>query len=882
MPILYGPSLPPVPAGLTPAEIAILREQLEEDTLQTLLVAILSMGRNIRGVSVSEYGALGGLVRDDTAAIQAAANQAVALGIPLVFEPGVSYQITSGITLGVPFVSPVDVHYGIGYNYTMGASYSASNLTAARACKFIQVEGNGATIWCNWTGAAQAAFNYAISTSTGKNNIYNGGISNLVIIGKEGMTGSPPTLAAISSTTAIPGTNHQVGVMAVLCPITLDHVTVREMDQGFLLSDCYWSYKYKCQAEHCNNNFVFLAENGGHCIDLLAVGGRNIAYTFTGQELKASGCHTEQCKTNVSVQSLDGGEISDCYWENTYSGDTDWSIMIGDTANAATNQVINLRLVNIHHSTSNGKGALLQSADVKFVGARSGSTNSKMNNAACYVKVDGYPWVFDLVASDPGAFISWNGYARPDRLPAFSTGDTLGFPNVAGTLSYDLTRGQMKVNSGFGWEDVSALGSMSLKCFGAQGDDSTDDTSKVSSVINTALSNGCRSVYIPPGTYRISSQISINDVYGFSLKGSARDKCIFKWIGAAGTPMFQIRNSQNVNLESFQIVGNTTVGNRPECAIESISDTGYARTFVPTNNIFRDLVIGTGTANELKYGIKYTNTGTASDTNNSEGIFENVKISGVVEACLYIGHAQSKAHHLRSCEFTGGKYGVYQASGSYTWHGGNCSAMTVAAFYHTSANDVVRLDSVTCESSARLLEVTPAGNAWPVLIFGGRFAADALNADTYAIKIGTKGPNLVKGTIFDTAACKIATNYQTAGGIMVVEECAFNWVSSDVATIFADANQIGTWETKDNVFLDSGGVAAFRDTHVISTEGALHGNTKAAFEIHSTVKGFLPPRMTTTQRNAISSPPAGLVIYNSSTNKLNLYTGAAWEAVTSV
>lgn len=51
--------------------------------------------------------------------------------------------------------------------------------------------------------------------------------------------------------------------------------------------------------------------------------------------------------------------------------------------------------------------------------------------------------------------------------------------------------------------------------------------------------------------------------------------------------------------------------------------------------------------------------------------------------------------------------------------------------------------------------------------------------------------------------------------------------------------------------------------------------------LESTTKGFLPPRMTTTERNAISSPATGLTIYNTSTNKLNLYTGSGWEAVTS-
>lgn len=47
-------------------------------------------------------------------------------------------------------------------------------------------------------------------------------------------------------------------------------------------------------------------------------------------------------------------------------------------------------------------------------------------------------------------------------------------------------------------------------------------------------------------------------------------------------------------------------------------------------------------------------------------------------------------------------------------------------------------------------------------------------------------------------------------------------------------------------------------------------------EARSTTKGFLAPRMTTTQRNAISSPATGLQVYNTTTNKFNYYNGSAW------
>ena len=57
-------------------------------------------------------------------------------------------------------------------------------------------------------------------------------------------------------------------------------------------------------------------------------------------------------------------------------------------------------------------------------------------------------------------------------------------------------------------------------------------------------------------------------------------------------------------------------------------------------------------------------------------------------------------------------------------------------------------------------------------------------------------------------------------------------------------------------------------------------NAAAAIQVDSTTKGILFPRMTGTQRDAISSPPAGLVIYNTDSNKLNLFT-TVWEEITS-
>ena len=54
-------------------------------------------------------------------------------------------------------------------------------------------------------------------------------------------------------------------------------------------------------------------------------------------------------------------------------------------------------------------------------------------------------------------------------------------------------------------------------------------------------------------------------------------------------------------------------------------------------------------------------------------------------------------------------------------------------------------------------------------------------------------------------------------------------------------------------------------------------SASASFQVDSTTTGILPPRMTTTQKNAISSPAAGLVVYDSTTNKLQCYNGSTWN-----
>ena len=55
----------------------------------------------------------------------------------------------------------------------------------------------------------------------------------------------------------------------------------------------------------------------------------------------------------------------------------------------------------------------------------------------------------------------------------------------------------------------------------------------------------------------------------------------------------------------------------------------------------------------------------------------------------------------------------------------------------------------------------------------------------------------------------------------------------------------------------------------------------ALLEARSTTQGFLPPRMTTNQRNQIPSVAIGLQIYNTSSSALQIWNGTGWLSISS-
>lgn len=130
---------------------------------------------------------------------------------------------------------------------------------------------------------------------------------------------------------------------------------------------------------------------------------------------------------------------------------------------------------------------------------------------------------------------------------------------------------------------------------------------------------------------------------------------------------------------------------------------------------------------------------------------------------------------------------------------------------------------------------------------------------------------------FTTASNTTSIGIQPIAGVAVTGTCYIGRVQ--LATSGA-----ATYTTTTSSSVSSGGGTVeviYTDSSGSVGIGATTINAAAKLQIDSTTKGFLLPRMTTTQKNAISSPPAGLMIYDITLGKMCFRAASAWETITS-
>lgn len=139
------------------------------------------------------------------------------------------------------------------------------------------------------------------------------------------------------------------------------------------------------------------------------------------------------------------------------------------------------------------------------------------------------------------------------------------------------------------------------------------------------------------------------------------------------------------------------------------------------------------------------------------------------------------------------------------------------------------------------------------------------------IGIGTSSPQATLAIKFPVTGNKLI-EFFSSGGVNYIESLDRTSGNAPLNLFAGQANSyIGftTGNSTEKMRLHSTGSLVIGST--VSTDEA-----SAILALNSTSKGLLFPRMTTTQRNAIATPADGLVIYNTTDNKLQVRAAGAW------
>jgi len=190
--------------------------------------------------------------------------------------------------------------------------------------------------------------------------------------------------------------------------------------------------------------------------------------------------------------------------------------------------------------------------------------------------------------------------------------------------------------------------------------------------------------------------------------------------------------------------------------------------------------------------------------------------------------------------------------GLLTAYGISTNLSDMAIYNTTNNTGYIRFITQTASAQAERMRIFNTGNV-------------GINTTTDA------GYKLdVNGTARFTGNIDLTTNFQIIGkGV----NDAIRFATGEVRV--AVSTSTGFF----SIYTPSSNTTLFR---VMTNGNALIGTTteeaSSKLTIESTTQGFLPPRMTTTQRNAIASPAAGLVVYDNTDNKHYGYNGTTWNA----
>ena len=262
--------------------------------------------------------------------------------------------------------------------------------------------------------------------------------------------------------------------------------------------------------------------------------------------------------------------------------------------------------------------------------------------------------------------------------------------------------------------------------------------------------------------------------------------------------------------------------------------------------------VGTGVFRLIRNA--YTINNTAAQTGSVTGYFLNA-----TETAL-----NGMTHNLMDLQVGGVSQFLVSKIGNITtkatdWANLNNSGLSITSLNATASNQA----GLTLVGTSIILRGTAAGFLWLTV---GNTNIDFGNAQTLRWGTTSSFPAIKRNGAAidfrladDSAACDITANIIRAAGKIDL----YGDGSSGVIGMVTLTNTLNL--RKFVKIVGEGGIGA--------------NDASAVLQVDGTNRGFLPPRMTTAQVNAIATPAEGLQVYNTTINHMCFYMGGVWVRI---